>query len=136
MMLWHNCFLNYGKVGWDNYSRVQGTGYNMIIVPGDKIMMLSVETKENINSPSMWEVLQVVYLHFPHLDVHQSNIICEPNWSKSLLKCSKAVLLPYSSITFKTISLGNPIPTKWSNTLELDEPADELALRGEKRIWC
>lgn len=42
------------------------------------------------------------------------------------------MFLPYSWITLETISLENPMPMKWLNTLELAETADELALRGRE----
>jgi len=64
-------FINLEKMMQHNYKNK--IGYNSIIAQRDKVTTM-LKTYENINSPCMREVLQVVYLHFLHLDIHQSNI--------------------------------------------------------------
>lgn len=53
---------------------------------------------------------------------------------KHMLNLSETELIPFSWIALATIFSENPIPMKWSINLELEEPADELALRQKRRI--
>jgi len=64
-------FINLEKIRQHNYRKK--IGYNSIKAQRDKVTTM-LKTYENINSPCMREVLQVAYLHFLHLDIHQSNI--------------------------------------------------------------